>query len=170
MAKAKNPVEQVLEAPDASRKDEMPGGRIAGMLASYNVADSERLLGFLLDLGYDEMRLVTCDAWKHKCGGLPKNSFIIVKLNEEAVGLPAGTAQKILILGRVRETTTTPVANDIQSTIFQIHKVQARIDPLTNAELQWGALKADILGTYGCDRAGAKDYAAFLGFFSLEPS
>ncbi len=22
----------------------------------------------------------------------------------------------------------------------------------------------------GCDRAGAKDYAAFLGFFSLEPS
>ncbi|MFQ5596709.1 MAG: helicase HerA domain-containing protein [bacterium] len=31
---------------------------------------------------------------------------------------------------------------------FQIHKVQAAIDPLTNAELQWGALKADILGTY----------------------
>ena len=24
--------------------------------------------------------------------------------------------------------------------------------------------------TIGCDRAGAKDYAAFLGFFSLEPS
>ena len=22
----------------------------------------------------------------------------------------------------------------------------------------------------GCDRAGARDYAAFLGFFSLEPS
>lgn len=42
----------------------------------------------------------------------------------------------------------TPVAADIQSTIFQIHKVQAAIDPLTNAELQWGALKADILGTY----------------------
>ncbi len=23
---------------------------------------------------------------------------------------------------------------------------------------------------WGCDRAGARDYAAFLGFFSLEPS
>ncbi len=23
---------------------------------------------------------------------------------------------------------------------------------------------------FGCDRAGARDYAAFLGFFSLDPS
>jgi hypothetical protein len=27
-----------------------------------------------------------------------------------------------------------------------------------------------LVCTDGCDRAGAKDYAAFLGFFSLEPS
>ena len=26
------------------------------------------------------------------------------------------------------------------------------------------------LGSVGCDRAGARDYAAFLGFFFLEPS
>ena len=25
-------------------------------------------------------------------------------------------------------------------------------------------------GWTGCDRAGARDYAAFLGFFSLDPS
>jgi hypothetical protein len=94
------------------------------------------------------MRLVTCDAWKRKCGGLPKNSFVIVKLNEDAAGLPAGSTRPFIILARVTETATTPVASDIQNTIFQIHKVQAKIDPLTNAELQWGALKADILGTY----------------------
>ena len=27
-----------------------------------------------------------------------------------------------------------------------------------------------VVGLDGCDRAGARDYAAFLGFFSLEPS
>jgi len=53
-----------------------------------------------------------------------------------------------LILGRVTESVPTPVETDIQSTIFQVHKVQAIVDPLTNKELQWGALKATILGTY----------------------
>jgi hypothetical protein len=51
-------------------------------------------------------------------------------------------------LGRVTESVPTPVETDIQSTIFQVHKVQAIVDPLTNKELQWGALKATILGTY----------------------
>jgi hypothetical protein len=41
---------------------------------------------------------------------------------------------------------------------------------------QWRVLSTGEKGpTYrlclnGCDRAGARDYAAFLGFFSLEPS
>ena len=34
-----------------------------------------------------------------------------------------------------------------------------------------GTEPIDVLdGLNGCDRAGARDYAAFLGFFSLEPS
>ena len=40
------------------------------------------------------------------------------------------------------------VKQEIQQTIFQIHKVQAVVDPFTDIELQWGALKATILGTY----------------------
>ena len=31
-------------------------------------------------------------------------------------------------------------------------------------------IAADHLIRQGCDRAGARDYAAFLGFFFLEPS
>src|SRR6266516_5454281 len=76
--------------------------------------------------------------WKRKCGGVPRNSFVIVKLNESAAGVTPGSVRPCLLLARVSETATTPVAADIQSTIFQIHKVQAKIDPLTNAELQWG--------------------------------
>lgn len=148
MATSTNPVEALLDREAARRPSSRPTGRIASMLDAYQVATSDRLLGFLLDMGYDALRLVTCDAWKRKCGGVPRNSFIIIKLNEEAAGVTPGSMKRFLVLARVSETATTPVAGDIQSTIFQIHKVQAKIDPLTNAELQWGALSADILGTY----------------------
>jgi len=153
MAK-KNPVEAVLDREAAAAAKAPETGPVKEMLADYEVASSQRLLGFLLELTYDELRLVTCDAWKRKCGGVPRNSFIIVKLNEPAAGVTPGSVRPCLLLARVSETATTPVAADIQSTIFQIHKVQAKIDPLTNAELQWGALKATILGTY-FDESGA---------------
>lgn len=32
--------------------------------------------------------------------------------------------------------------------IFQIHRLQAPVDPITNEALQWAALKGSILGTY----------------------
>ena len=40
---------------------------------------------------------------------------------------------------------------------------------VSKAGLKPGLLLLDR-GFYGCDRAGARDYAAFLGFFFLEPS
>jgi hypothetical protein len=150
MGTTSNPINAMLdrEARTAARNEAGAGGIIGGMATAYVAATSERLLGFLLKMGYDELHLVTCDAWKLKCGGVPKNSFVIIKLNEDAAGLRPGTVRQSLVLARVTESATTPVDTDIQSTIFEIHKVQAHIDPLTNVELQWGALKANILGTY----------------------
>jgi hypothetical protein len=129
------------EARTSTGKPKAPGP-IAAMLAAYQVQTSNRLLGFLLNIGYDNLTLLTCDAWKLKCGGVPRNSFVIIKLNGEAAEVPGNVAGRLaapfLILARISESATTPVAADIQSTIFQIHKIQARIDPLTNAELQMG--------------------------------
>ncbi len=147
-----NPIESLLDQKIATIVP--ASGAISSMLAHYDVAKSDRLLGFLLEMGFDELRFVTCDAWKRKCGGVPKNSFVIVKLNEKAAGIGTATGQRFLLLARVSETSTTPVAGDIQNTIFQIHKVQATVDPFTDAELQWGALKAGILGTYFDDGDG----------------
>lgn len=148
MALTANPIIGVLDKEAGTGAHPQPSGQIAAMATRYEAQTSKRLLGFLLEMGYDEMRLVTCDAWKRNCGGVPRNSFVIVKLNEKAAGVTPGSVQRAVILARISETATTPVANDIQSTIFQIHKVQAQVDPLTDAELQWGALKATILGTY----------------------
>ena len=122
-------------------------GTIGKLAAGYDNS-SQRLLGFLLSLSYEEMRIVTCDPWKRKCGGVPRNSFVIVKVNPNVAGADDAILATRLILGRVTESVPTPVETDIQSTIFQVHKVQAIVDPLTNKELQWGALKATILGTY----------------------
>ena len=148
MTDAANPIQQILDAEVQPDVEPGPRGPVTEMLGSYDVETSDQLLGFLLALSYDEIQLVTCDAWKQKCGGVPKNSFVIITLNEEAAGIRPGSVRRAMLLARISETATTPVAKEIQSTIFQIHKVQAKIDPLTNAELQWGALKADILGTY----------------------
>lgn len=121
---------------------------IGGIAAEY-IAAGEHLVGYVLDLDYDEATLVTCDAWKAKCGGVPKNSFVIIKVGQAAKRSKLHEGRPpILILGRVTEAVATPVSQDVQRTIFQIHKVQAVTDPYTQAELQWGALKVAILGTY----------------------
>jgi hypothetical protein len=141
-----NPVEAAIDA-DILKFPGVGLGTIGAMAAKYDLS-SPRLLGFLLTLSYDEMRIVTCDPWKRKCGGVPRNSFVIVKVNPNAAGPNDAALATRLILARVTESVPTPVDTDIQSTIFQIHKVQAILDPLTIKELQWGALRATILGTY----------------------
>jgi hypothetical protein len=148
MSTSADRIGEVLGAIVAQNTGPNTGGAIQQMLAHYDAGSSAQLLGFLLDLNYDTLELVTCDAWKRNCGGVPRNSFIILKLNEALAGIPPGSIQPSVILARIVETATTPVRADIQNTIFQIHKVRAKIDSLTNDELQWGALKASILGTY----------------------
>lgn len=142
-------IEGNLPGRRSTNRERRKKGPLARMLAKYNWR-SPRLLGYLLSMDYDKLTVLTCDAWKLKCGGVPRNCYIIVKLNADAAGL-AGSArrtQSFLVFARISQTTTTPVALESLSTLFEIHKLQTRVDPFTNAELQWGALEALILGTY----------------------
>jgi hypothetical protein len=164
-----NPVEAAIDA-DLLEHPAGEVGTIAAIAEKYDIS-SQRLLGFLLTLSYDEMRIVTCDPWKRKCGGVPRNSFVIVKVNPSATGPGEATLAARLILARVTESVPTPVEDEIRSTIFQVHKVQAILDPLTNKELQWGALKATILGTYYDDQGEinfGNDVDTFLAAHSYE--
>ena len=145
-----DPIQAVLEGDEAAvlAKQVAPAGPIGKLVMSCN-ATASNLLGFVLDMSYDEVTIVTCDAWKRKCGGVPKNSFVIIRLNPLVARLaPEETPRPALILARILEPVATPLTTEVQQTIFTIHKVQAVVDPYTNAELQWGALKAAILGTY----------------------
>jgi DNA helicase HerA-like ATPase len=129
-------------------------GQIGKIANEYDI-NSDHLLGFLIDMSYDELQIVTCDSWKQRCGGVPRNSFVIVKLSPR-INTFNGDMLPHIILARITDAVPTPVKKEIQQTIFQIHKVQAIIDPITDVELQWGGLKAKILGTY-YDRDGGQE-------------
>jgi hypothetical protein len=144
------PIQAVLEDDEATviAKQSPPTGSIGKLVMSCK-ATANNLLGFVLAMSYDEATIVTCDAWKRKCGGVPKNSFVIIRLNPLVAKMSSEeTPRPALILARIIEPVATPLTVEQQQTIFTIHKVQAIVDPYTNAELQWGALKAAILGTY----------------------
>ncbi len=162
----KNPVEQDIERDRAEHRAVQEVGPVARIARKYDASsDGEtgrRLLGFLLSLNYDELSIVTCDPWKRACGGVPRNSFVMIKLGEAAVGGEDRTFLDRVILARVTDSVPTPVERDIQGAVFQLHKVQAIPDPVTAKELQWSALKASVIGTYYDAKDGeGKRVAAF---------
>jgi hypothetical protein len=165
-----------LEREIDGREDE-PGASIesaAGPVANiarHYVPDKEakapyrpdRLLGFLLNLSYEDVTIVTCDPWKRNCGGVPRNSLVLVKLSAGKVSKEERAFCDRIIMVRVTESVPTPVASEIQQTIFQIHKAQANIDPITNKEFQWSGLKGTIVGTF-YDKQGDTDSDFKIGF------
>ncbi len=143
-----NPIEQEIERSIAARGASEKIGPVAEIARRYDAPESKRLLGFLLSLDYDELSIITCDSWKQACGGVPRNSFVMIKLSEATVSEEDQPFCDRIILARVTDSVPTPVERDIQGAVFQLHKVQARPDPVTAKELQWSALKASMLGTY----------------------
>jgi hypothetical protein len=124
-----------------------PAGPIAQIAARYTL-DSDRLLGLLLKLDFAESHIATCDPWKRKCGGVPRGSFVLFRVDPRAVDPEDRPFCDRLIIARVSDAVPTPLEGNVQQTLFQVHKLQAQLDPLTNKDLQWGALKASIVGTY----------------------
>lgn len=163
----RNPVEQAIAQDRAARRAQEDIGPVAQIARKYDASSTEgpgrRLLGFLLSLDYDELSIVTCDPWKRACGGVPRNSFVMIKLSEAAVGGEDKVFCDRVILARVTDSVPTPVERDVQGAVFQLHKVQAIPDPVTAQELQWSALKANVVGTYYDARNENGDQVAAFG-------
>lgn len=105
-----------------------PIGQIAKVARQYS-NDSDRLLGLLLKLDYAQMHIATCDPFKRKCGGVPRNSFVLVKVSPAHVSVEDKHFCDRLILARVTDSVPTPVAGDALNTLFEVHKAQAVMDP-----------------------------------------
>ncbi len=122
-------------------------GPISEIARKYDL-DSKRLLGLLLKLDFNESQFVTSDSWKRNCGGVSRGAFVFFRIDPRAVDpLDIGFTNRIT-LARITNSAPTPVESNVQQTLFQVHKLQAQLDPLTSKDLQWGALKASIVGTF----------------------
>ena len=101
-----------------------------------------RFVGYVLDIGYDVVTIITSDPFKAAVGGVPRNSLLIMVPSEFTSGMPPH-----FTLLRVLDVAPTPLSSDIQQTYFELQKKSMpELDVFTQAELQWGALKTTVLG------------------------
>ncbi|NUQ98537.1 MAG: ATP-binding protein [Streptomyces sp.] len=105
--------------------------------------DLMRFVGYALEIGYSNATIITSDPFKKAVGGIPRGSFLILA-PAELKGLPPHFS-----LLRVMETAPTPLNQQVQQTYFELHKKSMpEIDIWTQSELQWGALRCDVLGMF----------------------
>ena len=105
-----------------------------------------RFVGYVLDLGYDQAKIITSDPYKLAVGGIPRGSFLIM------TPISAGNTSLHFTLLRVTGVSPTPLSNQVQQTYFELHKKSMlELDVWTQGELQWGALNCDVLGMFYAD-------------------
>lgn len=102
-----------------------------------------RFVGYVLEIGYDAVTIITSDPYKIAVGGVPRNSLLImVPANYETFPLH-------FTLLRVLEAAPTPLSKEVQQTYFELQKKSMpELDVFTQSELQWGALKTGVLGMF----------------------
>jgi len=121
--------------------------------------DDLRFVGYVLDIGYETVTIITSDPYKMAVGGIPRNSLLImVPANYEK--LPPH-----FTLLRVLEAAPTPLSKEVQQTYFELQKKSMpELDIFTQSELQWGALKTGVLGMfYPCPDDGKLNEVEFSG-------
>src|SRR3972149_5069915 len=103
-----------------------------------------RFVGYVLDINYDTVTIITSDPFKLAVGGVPRNSLLIMTPGvHEAMVTPHFT------LLRVLDAAPTPLSKETQQTYFELQKKSMpELDVFTQAELQWGALNTSVLGMF----------------------
>lgn len=102
-----------------------------------------RFVGYVLELNYTDATIITADAYKKEVGGIPRNSLIIM-VPTDFENFPTH-----FTLLRVRESVPTPLSSEVQQTYFELQKrSMPELDVFTKSELQWGALKASVIGMF----------------------
>ncbi len=121
-----------------------------------------RFVGYVLDIGYETITIITSDPFKIAVGGIPRNSLLIM-VPASFQGLPLH-----FTLLRVLESAPTPLSREVQQTYFELQKKSMpELDVFTQSELQWGALKTGVLGMFYAhpERINAVEFSGDLNNF-----
>ncbi|MGC1132126.1 MAG: DUF87 domain-containing protein [Nitrososphaeraceae archaeon] len=102
-----------------------------------------RFVGYVLEIGFDTVTVITSDPYKIAVGGVPRNSLLIM------VPASYNSLPPHFTLLRVLEAAPTPLTKEVQQTYFELQKKSMpELDVFTQSELQWGALKTGVLGMF----------------------
>jgi len=121
-----------------------------------------RFVGYVLEIGYDTVTIITSDPFKIAVGGVPRNSLLIMVPSSLE-----GLHPHFTIL-RVLESAPTPLSKEVQQTYFELQKKSMpELDVFTQSELQWGALKTGVLGMFypHLERADAIEFSGDVNNF-----
>lgn len=109
--------------------------------------NESRFVGYVLEISYDEITIITCDPFKVNVGGIPRNSLLIMvpdSFEQNGTSIPPH-----FTLLRVLDSAPTPLTKEVQQTYFELQKKSMpELDIFTQSELQWGALKTNVLGMF----------------------
>ncbi len=109
--------------------------------------DKSRFVGYVLEIGYGEIKIITSDPFKLAVGGIPRNSLLIMlpsSFDTDGTSIPLH-----FTLLRVLDSAPTPLTSEVQQTYFELQKKSMpELDVFTQSELQWGALKTAVLGMF----------------------
>lgn len=103
-----------------------------------------RFVGYVLDINYDTVTIITSDPFKIAVGGVPRNSLLIM-----TPAVKGAMVTPHFTLLRVLDTAPTPLSRETQQTYFELQKKSMpELDVFTQSELQWGALNTAVLGMF----------------------
>src|SRR5690242_13952906 len=125
--------------------------------------DNLRFVGYVMDIGFDTLTIITSDRFKVNVGGIPRNSLLIMVPSVRVDGAPPH-----FTLLRVLEAASTPLSRETQQTYFELQKKSMpELDIFTQAELQWGALNTAVLGMFypHPDRMDAVEFSGDMNNF-----
>ena len=124
--------------------------------------DKMRFVGYVLEIGYDTITVITSDPYKIAVGGIPRNSLLVMVPQDH------GDLPPHFTLLRVLESASTPLSGEVQQTYFELQKKSMpELDVFTQSELQWGALKTGVLGMFysNPDQHNAIEFSGDLNNF-----
>jgi len=108
--------------------------------------DKMRFVGYVLEISYDTVTIITSDPFKLAVGGVPRNSLLIMVPDSL---LKDNSLPPHFTLLRVLDSAPTPLSKEVQQTYFELQKrSMPELDVFTQSELQWGALETAVLGMF----------------------
>ena len=120
-------------------------------------------VGYVVKMNYKSVVVLTNDKWKHDCGGIPQNAFLVATAFDPNEYGKADPSDKIIVLLRAVGEASLPQDNDTLKAIIEHYQrkteVQAAdhldgIEKITHSRLQFKGLECRILGTFYSNPTG----------------